>query len=439
DRPFTESERQFLAAIRDWGKKIVVVINKIDILESPDDREQVRAFVAEGARSLLGTTPEVFSVSARRALAAKLEARTFGRGPTDAGDAAESGFARLERFVTETLDDEGRVRLKLKNPLGVGKHLAEKYRAVARDRLDLLAKDVAALGDVEGQLGAYVEDMNREFRFRLADVDNVLHELERRGIEYFDETMRLARVFDLLNRARLKAEFERKVIGDTARRIDEKVSAVIDWMVDRDLRQWKAVMEHVEQRREVHADRIVGKVFGGFETDRARLLDTVGRAARRAVDTYDQQGEASRMADAVQGAVASTALVEVSALGLGAAVTLIASSTFIDVTGILAAGVVAALGLFVIPSRRRRAKNDLANTIGDLRRRLMEALTGQFGREIEASEHRIREAVAPYTRFVRAETDRLEESRDRLGGLAREFEAIQEELGASASSPAAVK
>src|SRR5262245_14400005 len=33
DRPFTESERTFLQGIRDWGKKIVVVINKVDLLE----------------------------------------------------------------------------------------------------------------------------------------------------------------------------------------------------------------------------------------------------------------------------------------------------------------------------------------------------------------------------------------------------------------------
>jgi small GTP-binding protein len=35
DRPFTESERTFLEAIRDWGKKLVVAVNKIDILEQP--------------------------------------------------------------------------------------------------------------------------------------------------------------------------------------------------------------------------------------------------------------------------------------------------------------------------------------------------------------------------------------------------------------------
>jgi hypothetical protein len=33
DRPFTETERAFLEQVRGWGKKVVVVINKVDILE----------------------------------------------------------------------------------------------------------------------------------------------------------------------------------------------------------------------------------------------------------------------------------------------------------------------------------------------------------------------------------------------------------------------
>ena len=34
DRPFTESERQFLEKIRDWGKKVLIVLNKIDLFQS---------------------------------------------------------------------------------------------------------------------------------------------------------------------------------------------------------------------------------------------------------------------------------------------------------------------------------------------------------------------------------------------------------------------
>ena len=68
DRPFTESERAFLEQIREWGKKIVFVINKIDILSEAQDREQVIGFVRENATELLGQEPEVFPLSAKQAL-----------------------------------------------------------------------------------------------------------------------------------------------------------------------------------------------------------------------------------------------------------------------------------------------------------------------------------------------------------------------------------
>src|SRR5687767_1347909 len=95
DRPFTETERAFLEQVRGWGKKVVVVINKVDILESERDVEAVRAFVAENARLLLGFNPEIFPVSARLALKGK-------QGDTEAWN--RSGFEALERYIATTLD-----------------------------------------------------------------------------------------------------------------------------------------------------------------------------------------------------------------------------------------------------------------------------------------------------------------------------------------------
>ena len=49
DRPFTESERQFLSRIREWGKKIVFVINKVDLLAARPRSSEVASFVAAQA------------------------------------------------------------------------------------------------------------------------------------------------------------------------------------------------------------------------------------------------------------------------------------------------------------------------------------------------------------------------------------------------------
>jgi len=424
DRPFTESERAFIERIRQWGKKLVLVVNKIDILRNQEEVDRVLAFLEENTRRLLGFVPPIFPLSARRALEAKL---------ADDGDESwrTSRFAALERHLVESLDETERVRLKLLNPLGVGRRLAQRYLDGVDDRLGLLGEDFAALDDIERQLALYREDLRREFRFRLTDVDNLLHGFQRRGDEFCDETMRLPRVLDLLNKPRIKADFERRVIADTPREIESKVGEIIDWLVAAELRQWRGVTERIEQRRSEHAGRLVGTI-GSFDYDRDRLLDTVGRAAQRTVEGYDRDFESDRMASAVRTAVAETAVVEVGALGLGALVTLMATTQLADVTGLVAAGSLALLGLFVLPARRRRAKSELARKVEELRRQLMAALDEQFERELEGSVHRIEEAIAPYSRFVRAERARLEEHRaelagaeDRLARLATEIESLE--------------
>ncbi len=417
DRPLTESERAFMERIRQWGKKLVLAINKIDILQSPAEAGEVQRFVTDGCVTVLGFEPRVFPISARTALQFK----------TGQGAASDPGFAALEEYLVDTLDETERVRLKLANPLGVGSRLTETYIDATAGRLDLLRDDFTALDDIERQLELYKEDMGREFRFRLSDVDTLLHEFELRGQEYFDETLRLPRALDLLNKDKIQGEFEKKVVGEAPRQIETKVQEIIDWMVGSELRQWQAVSGSLEGRRSRHGQRLVGEI-GSFDFDRDQLLETVGRAARRTVDGYDHSAEASRMATSVQTAVAGAALMEVSALGLGAIVTTMATTQLADVTGILAAGTLAVLGLLVLPTKKRKAKRELTAKIQDLRQKLMTSLTEQFEQELERSVHRIRDAIAPYSRFVRAEKERLEEIHGHLTGCRDTLVTLQGEL-----------
>src|SRR5579864_6163982 len=64
DRPFTQSERLFLERIRTWGKKVVIVLNKIDMLRNPKEMQQVMNFVRDNCKQLLGFQPDIFPVSA---------------------------------------------------------------------------------------------------------------------------------------------------------------------------------------------------------------------------------------------------------------------------------------------------------------------------------------------------------------------------------------
>jgi small GTP-binding protein len=427
DRPFTESEREYLELIRDWGKKIVLVVNKVDLLREDEDRDKVRLFVEEGVNSMLGLKPPIFFVSAYLARKAKLA------GPGVESDAlmGASGFEALERYVRDLLDEEGRVRLKLESPLGVVEELVRRYGLAVDERMSLLEDDFKMSENVESQLELYKEDMKRDFEARMSEIENIILTMNERGDEWFEENIRLANVRELVQRNKVQARFQREVVADTEKLIDERVEELIDWMVDRNLKQWRAIVEYVNRRRQAQYDEhVIGEVGDNFEYNRSQLLQSVGKNATDVVQRYDREYESQQLALSLQGAVAQTAAVEVGALGLGAAAVAVATTAAADVTGITAALVIAGFGLFILPNRRRKARAEFREKTDALRERLGEVVRRQFEAELNRSVERMREAIAPYTRFVRTEHARMTEARSDLAEITGETEALRAEIGA---------
>jgi hypothetical protein len=149
------------------------------------------------------------------------------------------------------------------------------------------------------------------------------------------------------------------------------------------------------------------------------------------VESYDRVQEAESIAEGARNAVAALAAVEVGAVGLGTLVAVLATTATADVTGVALASVMAALGLFLIPAKKRQAKAEMRTKIGAMREQLVRSLKGQFEGEIERSLGGIGEAMGPYTRFVRAEQGKLQVAKDALekikSGLGRLKVEVEEE------------
>lgn len=414
DRPFTETERQFLAILREWGKKIVIIVNKIDILTGAADRERVLAFVRAAAQQELGAPPPVLGVSGRLASRAKHGEPALW---------AASGFEALEALIAETLTPDTQFRVKLANPLGVGRALASRYSSIAQERLTLLQGDVMLLGSIERQIDVYREDIHRGFALRMDSIEKVLAEMEVRGQRYFDDTLRIGRVVDLLNRSRMQKEFTEVVVADAPIQIERRVNELIDWLVDQEFREWQVVTGALASRSRESATQVLGSPdVGTFHNDRARLIESVGREAQRAVETYDKHREAGLIADQARVAVAAAAAAGGAALGLGTIVTVAASTVAADVTGILLASALLGVGFLVIPARRRAAKAVLTERISALADRLRTALRTEFEHAQARTSARLTDAVAPYSRFVRAEETRWREVRLTLEGIAQRID-----------------
>lgn len=296
-------------------------------------------------------------------------------------------------------------------------------------RLQFLKTDLDLLHDVEAQLNLYRKDMQHHFTSRMVEVENLLYEMEKRGQVFFDETFRLGRVLDLLSKARIQQEFERQVVSDTPHRVESKVSEIIHWLVDSNQQQWQAVAKHLKDRIHEHQGPILGDMkVGGFYRDRQSLMDKVIHETRRVVDTYDKTQEAKAIAESAQTAVATSAALGASAVGLGALVTTLATTAAADISGVLMAGFMAALGLFVIPARRRRGKTKMLEKIATVRTDLTHSLRAHFGKEIDRGVETIHEAIAPYTRFIRSEQDKITKCQTELQTLREKMVRLKEKL-----------
>src|SRR6266576_2699313 len=103
-QPLTASELDFLTHIREWGKKVVFVVNGIDRRNSEEQLTRVREYLAREVTAKLGVAaPTLYFISALQALRGKLDTDSATADP-------RNEYAALERYVLETLRETERIR-----------------------------------------------------------------------------------------------------------------------------------------------------------------------------------------------------------------------------------------------------------------------------------------------------------------------------------------
>ncbi len=405
DRPFTESERQFLTLAKSWGRKVVLVINKMDLLEKQTDITTVHDFVLRNAKEVLGIEPPLFLVSVRR-----YEREKF-----------DLGFEGLQNFLRHTLAESERAKLKLLSPLGVASQLTERSGARAKASIELLRADTQNLNDLERQLELHRKDLHNDLEEHLRAMETTMEGMEKRGDAFIDSTLRVSRVLDLMNQDKVRAAFEREVIGDAPVALERRVNAVIDGFIERNINFWDYVQRYLSERAKLGVASERNDVLRGarFQYDRQTLLENIGESARREIDGFDRDELSRKLAAEAQASIIQSGMVGVGGLGLGALIAAVTVSRFVDFAGILLGLTVAGFGFLILPRKRAQAKLELRKKLDEIRARLREVLSREHELESDRAATRLRDAVAPYSRFVRSETEKLDRSLEEASNLSR--------------------
>ncbi len=424
DRPLTGSEQRFLDFIRaDWGRELVMIINKSDQARSEADLREVVEHVKSGCREKLGSEPQVFPVSAALAF----EAKTDPDAPEDAW--AQSRFEALETFIRRTLAGPERLALKLTAPLEAADRLLRRFSEDLDTRRHTLSDDEANLSEIRRQIEAVRTDLENSYARHLSAVDALLREMQRRGARFLDDAIRVSRIGLLRDRDRFKDEFERQVLKGVDRQIEGHVTEAVDDLTRRALHLERQTLRRLTERMQAAGPE--QRLEGDFTYNRAEVQRTIMREAERKIQTHDMRAEARRILENAHDATGLVQYAGVGAAGLGALSGVLMIATTADVLGglgLFTSGALAVAGLSVLPRQRRKAKNAFEERTDELREAVQEALRGQLDREIGTSLDELRGTVQPYATFVEKEQATLAAATDERDALRREIDTLRADV-----------
>ncbi|EFC38948.1 predicted protein [Naegleria gruberi] len=440
ERPFSESEHTFLEMIRKWGKKVVVCINKYDLLQNEKEQDEVEVFVRDGIIRLLGFEPKIFCVSARSAMDFKQSSRISSFLAPEERELAEKqkktklaeNWLDLEKYVLDTLNSIERAKLKFLSPLGVAQNLSEKYLTTnIEERLKVLKEDKKTMEIIEEQLQVFYNDMKQDFELQQAKLENIFHELSERGTGFYDNFVNLSNISSLIKSKIVAEEFQTQVIANTATQIENHVSEVIDWIIDRKYRQWKAVTDFANKRARIslHEDKLVGTLSSDFQFNRKELLLKIGTTAENAVRSYDKEhNDTEKLFSEIASGLKATAAVEVSAITIGVSSALLMPTAAMAGAGVVGALMVGAGGLYALPYKRATMRKNFIREVNKLKEVLKQRMREEFERELLSSIDSIKNSITPYSRFVKAEHEKFSTQKERLIELQKVINQIRKEI-----------
>lgn len=391
DRPFTQSESNFLNYIKAWGKKIVLIINKKDLLTEAE-LQQVLEFVRKGADQTLGSVPPVFAVSARKARQ---------------GDIAGSNIAQLEGHIQQVLSKEA-ATIKLGSPLGVMVKLIDQTKPALEAKQKDIERQLVTCNELDVLANRHEERTRRDFDGQVALVAQQLEAVRTRGENWLDEKVRISNFMNLINSSKLKQSFLDEVVKGANTDIERAVLQAMNWLAKRD--------------RELLEDalHLLREAPGLRQVSDTNEEKTIEGNLEEALLSFKPEEEAQLLKDHIQEGLQETALWEVGAVGLGALLVLIFNRIFLDVLGIFTGILAAVFGLTILPRRKDQAKARLRERIEELRGQFETALKGNLNLEMT----RIRER---FNNLYRAPCLRLETSRDGIKGQLNTLEGLKQE------------
>jgi GTPase SAR1 family protein len=433
----TQRNLDYMKELREYGKKVIIVINQVDLL-SPEERTQVYDYVVAQSQDHLKAKPEVWMVSAK----VGLQART-----SDEQDQAlweESGLHQFERYIDEQLDDVQRLKQKLQTPLQIAQNVHRVALDSVKTNQTILDQYQGISENIEAQLSAYRREQEKIIRDNNTTIEQKYQEAGQRGADAIRDTFQISRTFgsfrsglvDVVGLGSLlrknnqpqyaRLAFEHFKAYEPIYELAETIDKLGPRIEGKDLQDIDDLVKYANREISSLPDTIKDKVIGDTRApmtyDRS-MLQTV----RPQLEIIEQRalsqetGKLDSTVRSVRFGLAVWMLLVIAGL-------IIMALTEFNLTAFAILGVMAMVGIFAMPIVGYFLATRYKNHTNQLGQNYIEVASKAAHAQIDYGMQLRRDVVAPLTRLVETQTQIQTEQINKLQKIEQELVKVESDL-----------
>ena len=272
-RAFAQTEKIYLELARDYGKKIILVINQVDLLDKKELKE-VQSFVQQQIKELLNLEPPLFLISAKNALKGNRGSGLFSSTPS----ADESGVDKVREYLRDAFIKVPPAKQKLYAQLDFLDSMVSRYNQHVNSKLDLVTNDERQAKQLREELEKQATTLNEQMTTSMRELDKVFDQIRERGRKFIGDNLSLNRSFRVINKEEARTKFEAEVVGSSLQQINGISEDYVNAVVDSSRRYWRGIIERLNKLEALLKDQVVSPDAGTYSDQRTALQEAIAIA-----------------------------------------------------------------------------------------------------------------------------------------------------------------
>ncbi|PKA62620.1 hypothetical protein AXF42_Ash012207 [Apostasia shenzhenica] len=442
DRPLTESEVTFLRYVQQWKKKVVFVLNKLDLYQNASELEEATGFVKENAQKLLNTGDvRLYPVSSRSALEAKLSALNSNVQNNEEILSSDprwltSKFYELEQFLFSFLDgssDTGmeRMKLKLETPIVIAERLIDSCERLVKQQHGDACRDLISIKEVVNSVNVLAMKMENESLSWKKKALSMIETAKDQAVKLTEFTLQLSNI-DLIATYAFKREksasipatttLQDKIIGPSISDIQMLLGEYSMWLHSSTAHEGELCVQFLQRQ----SNELLNS--GDSIQSNASLPEEEEELSKNVMEKFSANAAAKLYEQEIREVVLGT-FGGLGAAGLSASLlTSVLPTTLEDLLALAFCSAGGFLAISTFPARRKVAVEKVRRVADGLAREVEEAMQQDLFQSIRRLNNFVEFSSKPYQDAARQRISHLQEIQADLATFRQKLEDLKVEI-----------